>query len=236
MGDSKSLAILDGSSNRVDLCYHWIQQMVVDGQASGTIAAPPPIVGRVLGELCAGMSKFGNAKKHAIEQFPLPYAQATAWLLILYSTMLPMMMVQWSDWISGAFVFTFLQLFFIWALHSITIILERPFDTSNANHIDVFSLQRHMNEALLLLLNPETVAGPPMLQKHVSKADSDARAERSNRWPKQYNDLHKRDTVHKAALKKEGWHIKDESLSQSRLDYSDEISERSASRSSISCS
>ena len=46
-----------------------------------------------------------------------------------------------QDWASGAFIFTFVQLFFIWTLEAITIILENPFDTSDPNCIDVFQLQ-----------------------------------------------------------------------------------------------
>eukprot|EP00930_Biecheleria_cincta_P035206 TRINITY_DN24229_c0_g1_i1.p1 TRINITY_DN24229_c0_g1~~TRINITY_DN24229_c0_g1_i1.p1 ORF type:complete len:971 (-),score=221.94 TRINITY_DN24229_c0_g1_i1:349-3261(-) len=194
--DSKSLSTLDGSELRVDLCYHWIQQLIVDSQDSGLLAVPPPIVGRVLAELSAGMGKFGDAKKHATCQFNFPYAQTCKWLLVLYSIMMPLMMVRWSNWISGAFIFTFVQLFFIWTLEFITVILENPFDTSNPNCIDVFQLQLGMNSSLLLLLDPTTRAGPP-------KLDKDALLK--------YPELQKRDTVHKATLRKEGWKLKDES-------------------------
>jgi len=193
--DSQSLATLDGSSNRLGLVYHWIQQMLVDNQQTGMLAAPPPIVGRAFAELSAGMSKFVDAKKHATNQFNFPYAQIIKWLLILYSALLPLMMVQWSDWVVGAFIFTFVQLFFTWSLSLITLILESPFDTSNPNCIDLFELQREMNSNLLLLMDPLTRCGPPKLEKRASK---------------EYQDLEKRDTVHRAALKKEGWQLKSE--------------------------
>ncbi|OLP84444.1 hypothetical protein AK812_SmicGene34688 [Symbiodinium microadriaticum] len=62
--DKTSLATLDGSGQRVDLCYHWIQQLIVDSQRSGLISAPSPMVSGMLGELSSGMSKFGDAKKY----------------------------------------------------------------------------------------------------------------------------------------------------------------------------
>ncbi|CAL1148059.1 unnamed protein product [Cladocopium goreaui] len=146
--DEKSLAMLDGSNQRVDLCYHWIQQVIVDAQNDSIFGVPPPMVSRTLAELSSGMGKFGDAKKHATTQFNFPYAQTCKWLLILYSILMPFMMVRWSDWASGAFIFTFVQLFFIWTLEAITIILENPFDTSDPNCIDVFQLQLSFSTAV----------------------------------------------------------------------------------------
>eukprot|EP00434_Breviolum_minutum_P015342 symbB.v1.2.013520.t1/scaffold795.1/size259473/12 len=90
--DERSLAMLDGSSQRVDLCYHWIQQVIVDGQNAQVFGVPPPMVSRALAELSSGMGKFGDAKKHATTQFNFPYAQTCKWLLILYSMLMPFMM------------------------------------------------------------------------------------------------------------------------------------------------
>ncbi|CAJ1338376.1 unnamed protein product, partial [Effrenium voratum] len=198
--DEKSLALLDGSDQRVDLCYHWIQQTVVDAQNGSLFGAGAPLVARILAELSSGMGKFGDAKKHATTQFNFPYAQTCKWLLILYSALMPMMMVRWSDWASGAFIFTFVQLFFIWTLEAITIILENPFDTSNPNCIDIFQFQLGMNSSLLLLLNPRIREGPPGLAESALTGDMSGN----------YESLQKRDTVHKAILKKEGWQLADE--------------------------
>mmetsp|Transcript_31921 Transcript_31921/g.68782 ORF Transcript_31921/g.68782 Transcript_31921/m.68782 type:complete len:921 (+) Transcript_31921:52-2814(+) len=198
--DEKSLAMLDGSNQRVDLCYHWIQQVIVDAQNDSIFGVPPPMVSRTLAELSSGMGKFGDAKKHATTQFNFPYAQTCKWLLILYSILMPFMMVRWSDWASGAFIFTFVQLFFIWTLEAITIILENPFDTSDPNCIDVFQLQLSMNGSLLLLLNPRIRAGPPQLSESAITGNIDG----------DFEALQKRDTVHKAILKKEGWQLTDE--------------------------
>lgn len=205
--DSKSIATLDGSPDRLGLVYHWIQQLLVDNQASGMLAAPAPIVGRAFGELGSGMGKFVDAKKHATEQFNFPYAQTTRWLLILYSALMPFMMVQWSDWVFGAFLFTFVQLFFTWSLNSITQILESPFDTSNPNCIDLFELQRGMNQSLLLLMHPMTRCGPPKLEKHGAAHVAVSRPVQKN-WYSGYSNLEKRDTIPQAALKKEAWQLK----------------------------
>lgn len=32
----------------MDLCYHWIQQTVVDAQSDDLFGVPPPLVGRIL--------------------------------------------------------------------------------------------------------------------------------------------------------------------------------------------
>eukprot|EP00929_Paragymnodinium_shiwhaense_P013117 TRINITY_DN120983_c0_g1_i1.p1 TRINITY_DN120983_c0_g1~~TRINITY_DN120983_c0_g1_i1.p1 ORF type:complete len:825 (+),score=204.50 TRINITY_DN120983_c0_g1_i1:136-2610(+) len=202
--DEDSLRILDGSDLRVDLCYHWIQQLVLDNMQSGVVSAPPPIVGRVFGELSAGMGKFGDAKKHALNQFNFPYAQTTRWLKIIYTVFLPFMMVRWANWSVSAFIFTFLVLFFIWALDKITTILESPFDTSNPNCIDVYELQRGLNNSLALLLDPNTRAGPPRLDEHRCRETVD------------HEELQKRDTIHKAALKNEGWLVKQDEVKKKK--------------------
>jgi len=195
----------------VDLCYHWIQQLIVDSQRSGLLSAPAPMVSGMLAELSSGMSKFGDAKKHATTQFNFPYAQTCKWLLVLYSLLMPMMMVQWSDWISGAFIFTFVQLFFIWTLEAITIILENPFDTSDPNCIDVFQLQLGMNGSLLLLMNPRTRSGPPDLAEKSMSGDKEL----------DFDTLQMRDTPHKAILKKEGWILTDETELKGTSQYFD---------------
>mmetsp|Transcript_30108 Transcript_30108/g.54514 ORF Transcript_30108/g.54514 Transcript_30108/m.54514 type:complete len:884 (+) Transcript_30108:65-2716(+) len=195
--DNNTLETLDGSDMRVDLCYHWIQQLIVDNERKGILHAPKPIIGRVLGELSAGMGKFGDAKKHATNQFNFPYAQTCWWLLISYSVLVPMMMVRWSNWVSGCFIYTFTMLLFTWTLHAITEILESPFDTSNDNCIDVFQLQLSMNKTLLLLLNPRTRATPRLDPRTLVNEQG-------------FQQLQKRDTVHKACLKQEGWKLKED--------------------------
>eukprot|EP00930_Biecheleria_cincta_P042990 TRINITY_DN29571_c0_g1_i1.p1 TRINITY_DN29571_c0_g1~~TRINITY_DN29571_c0_g1_i1.p1 ORF type:complete len:953 (-),score=198.20 TRINITY_DN29571_c0_g1_i1:82-2598(-) len=191
--DAYSLATLDGSTRRVDLCYHWLQQLLIQGHRKGLLDSPPPIVSRTFTELSSGMSKFADAKKHAHCQFNFPYAQAMKWLVILYSVLTPFMMVQWSKREIGAFIFTFIQLFFVWSLTFITEILESPFDTANSNCIDVYSLQHDMNTSLLVFMDPRTCHGPPTIEKLDSMT---------------YNQLQQRDTAHKAALVKEGWQLK----------------------------
>eukprot|EP00928_Gymnodinium_smaydae_P013234 TRINITY_DN14845_c0_g1_i1.p1 TRINITY_DN14845_c0_g1~~TRINITY_DN14845_c0_g1_i1.p1 ORF type:complete len:830 (+),score=176.92 TRINITY_DN14845_c0_g1_i1:68-2557(+) len=192
--DAQSLATLDGSGSRVNLCYHWLQQLLMDAQRAGVVTAPAPIVGRAFAELGSGITKFADARKHALCQFNFPYAQAMEWLLILYSVLLPIMMVNWADWAGGAFLFTFIQLFFIWSLHSIIGILEAPFDTSNPNCIDVYKMQFAMNTGLLQLLDPRTSLGPPKLEKLGRM---------------KHEKLQTRDTIHKAVLLKEGWQLKE---------------------------
>eukprot|EP00927_Polykrikos_kofoidii_P019521 TRINITY_DN19136_c0_g2_i1.p1 TRINITY_DN19136_c0_g2~~TRINITY_DN19136_c0_g2_i1.p1 ORF type:complete len:863 (+),score=176.51 TRINITY_DN19136_c0_g2_i1:52-2640(+) len=208
--DATSLKALDGSPMRVELCYYWILQLFVDNQASGVIAAPPPIVSRCFAELQAGMGKFLDAKRHAQTQFNFPYAQSTRWLIIFYSGFMPLMMVQWSDWVSGAFAFTFLQLFFIWALYMITVILESPFDTSNPNSIDTFVLQRRVNSSLLLLLDPQTRSRPPVLEKSADK--SKPRQPKRKKWMQDFAQMQKGDTIHKAALLVDGWQLVDDKV------------------------
>lgn len=61
--DAYSLATLDGSTRRVDLCYHWLQQLLIQGHKKGLLDSPPPIVNRTFTELSSGMSKFADAKK-----------------------------------------------------------------------------------------------------------------------------------------------------------------------------
>eukprot|EP00441_Pelagodinium_beii_P025713 CAMPEP_0197675332 /NCGR_PEP_ID=MMETSP1338-20131121/84734_1 /TAXON_ID=43686 ORGANISM="Pelagodinium beii, Strain RCC1491" /NCGR_SAMPLE_ID=MMETSP1338 /ASSEMBLY_ACC=CAM_ASM_000754 /LENGTH=683 /DNA_ID=CAMNT_0043255867 /DNA_START=164 /DNA_END=2215 /DNA_ORIENTATION=+ len=190
--DPETIETLDSSNTRVELLYHWLQQLVLDSQQSGVLTTSPPILARTLAELAKGMDKFQDAMKHSKVSFPFPYAQTTTLLLVFHWILTPLVMVQWTEWSLGAGVFTFVQVFTLWCLNGTAVGFEKPFGGED-NDIDPWELQRGMNSKLVTLMEPRTRRTPfiPM----STYVDLDL--------------LKKRDTVHAAALHQEGWELKD---------------------------
>jgi len=190
--DEASISALDASTGRVELLYHWIQQLVVANQHSQVLDAPPPIVNGALAELACGMSKFHDARKHAKQPFPFPYAQTTMMLLIFHWILTPLVMIQWTEWPTGAFVFTFVQVFTVWSLNAIATGFEKPFG-GQENDIDPHDMQTRMNKQLLLLMEPRSRRIPTIKPSTILDSEK----------------LRNLDSIHKAALVQEGWEIKE---------------------------
>eukprot|EP00927_Polykrikos_kofoidii_P049151 TRINITY_DN43270_c0_g1_i1.p1 TRINITY_DN43270_c0_g1~~TRINITY_DN43270_c0_g1_i1.p1 ORF type:complete len:807 (-),score=132.87 TRINITY_DN43270_c0_g1_i1:103-2430(-) len=193
--DHASISTLDAAQCRVELMYQWLQQMLVDGLQSGIIAIPPPILGRTFSELASGMSKYQEALKHARVPFPLPYAQTTTMLLFFHWVLTPLVMIQWTKWVIGAALFTFIQIFMMWSLNTIALGFEKPFG-GEANDIDSRGMQVFFNQQLLLLLEPRTHATPSLDQSTRDDGELGVK-------------LRQRDTIHSAALFMEGWQVVD---------------------------
>jgi len=74
--DSQSLTALKNSTRKVDLVYQWVQNLVVQGERSGILAVPAPILARAFAELNAGIVQYHAALKIAKVPFPFPYNAA----------------------------------------------------------------------------------------------------------------------------------------------------------------
>ncbi|CAE7239364.1 unnamed protein product [Symbiodinium sp. CCMP2592] len=198
--DHQSIETLDSSSCRVELLYYWIQQYVSDGSHHGVLITPPPLLSRTLAELAKGMDRYQDAMKHSKVPFPFPYAQTTLTLLIFHWILTPLVMVQWSSSTAGACIFTFVQVFTLWCLNATAVGFERPFG-GELNDIDHLELQMNMNKSIINLMEPRTRRTPFIPSSTYLDIDV----------------LRKRDTIHAAALHKEGWQLKDMSDDRHQL-------------------
>lgn len=186
--DPESITTLDESNFRVELCFQWIMQHITDSIGTGVMNAPPPILGGAYAELRAGMSKYQDASKHAKVPFPFPYAQVTFGLLVIHWIMCPLVMVQWTKWVIGAPIFTFVQVFTLWSLNAIAMGFEKPFG-GHLKDMKPHEMQNHFNQQLLMLVEKGTRT-TPSIRIRPDKVTA---------------ALQLRDTIHSVALKGEGW-------------------------------
>jgi len=203
--DDVSISTLDGSMCRVELIYSWIQQLTVGKMAEGIVDVPAPLASRIFAELASGMAKYQDARKHSRVPFPFPYAQTTMTLLLFHWILTPLVMIQWSDWVAGSAIFTFVQVFTLWSMNAMATQFERPFG-SDANCIDALEMQELFNKKLVLLMSPRT--------RRIPCLD-----------PSTFLDievLRKRERIHAAALKREGWELRH--VGRSRADWSGKTS------------
>lgn len=174
--DSQSLEVIRHSEGKVDLVFHWIQQLVVENMQnpatgeSGALRVPPPILSRAFQELSNGMLCFQEAIKVSSVPFPFPYAQTCDCLLVIHWLITPVVTCQWfsSPWYAGAF--SFIIVFIFWVLNSISVEIENPFG-ADPNDIDCEAFHKEMNLALLQLLSPEVMRTPMLVSDDVDFHD-----------------------------------------------------------------
>lgn len=162
--DEESLKVLKQSDTKVELIFHWLQQLMVENIKTGVLSIPGPILARSFQAMERGMMSFNEAMKIARVPYPLPYAQTCDAILILHWLLTPFVVSQWvSEWV-WAGIFSFAQVFILWSLNFIAVELENPFGMA-ANGIDGHGMQLELNDQLLLLLRPSTQRIPRLNQK-----------------------------------------------------------------------
>lgn len=174
--DSDTLDTIRACTNKIELIFHWIQVVLVNGIEKGIINMPPPILSRSFLELADGMVKFHDCLKISMLPFPFPYSQATLVLLILHWLITPMMICTWTSNASMAALFSFLIVFIFWGLYGIATELENPFG-DDPNDLDALEVMRHFNEKLRLLTTFEGLSREgPSLCDGISLTDLDSNA------------------------------------------------------------
>ncbi|CAK0809832.1 unnamed protein product [Prorocentrum cordatum] len=159
--DGQSLDCIRTSHSKVELIFHWIQQLIVESVGTGVMCIPPPILARALEEMASGLVHFHHALKISVVPFPFPYAQTCDIMLLMHWMMVPLIVCQWvSKWYL-AFIFAFIQVFTLQALNLISMELEHPFGT-DPNDIDAEQMQKSMNAHLRLLLRESTKRTPTL--------------------------------------------------------------------------
>lgn len=180
--DVDSLRALKKAECKVELVFHWIQSIVVTSIDCGIMSAPSPILTRAYSELASGMVKFHDCLKIARIAVPFPYSQATLMLLVIHWLLTPFMMTLGTESPTICCVFTFVTVFILWVLHSISIELENPFG-ADANDLDVHDMQHDMNNRLLLLLDPISAKMPTLSGNQVMDHELLLDMERNREMP-----------------------------------------------------
>jgi len=150
--DHVSMQKLTNAGDRqIDLVLQWLQSLIVEGQQSGVLVVPAPILSRVFQELNGGIMEYHKTLSLAEVCFPVPYTAATHVVLILHWLLTPIMASTWSNSVWGAALIAFVQVFMLWSLNGIAQELENPFG-SDLNDLDTQGYHRDLNERLLFLL------------------------------------------------------------------------------------
>jgi len=141
--------------NRVEVLVHMIQTLVVNAHSDKVLEIPPPILSRVFQTLSRGQVHLMNCKKITNTLFPFPYAQLIALLLYVFLFSTPVLVSALCDDMKWAFIFTAVPVFGLFSLNYVARELEVPFG-NDSNDLPLELFQQNMNQALLMLIRPES--------------------------------------------------------------------------------
>lgn len=156
--DEKSLVSLMAEKKKVSLIYTWIQNIIVEATPE-ILNIPAPILSRAFQQMGQGLVSFHEARKVAVIPFPFPYAQICDAILVVHWLLVPLVVYPWSSSPVYSGIFSFIQVFVLWALNFIALEIEGPYGLDE-NDLDVRQLQRDMNESLKLLVRPHALRLP----------------------------------------------------------------------------
>lgn len=157
--DGESLVALRESESKVTLVLQWIQLLVVENISNGVLSIPSPILTRSFNELANGVVAFHDALRISQIPFPFPYTQMCECLLIMHWCVTPVIVPQWANTYTSTFTLSFTQVFILWCLNYIAMVVEGPFGYDR-NNLDSQVMQQELNRHLLLLIHPGTKRTP----------------------------------------------------------------------------
>lgn len=139
----------------------WLKKHIVQSQATGIIAVPPPILTRVFHELSMGLVEYHKAQQVVIWPFPFPYAQLNTFLIWIFLFVSPLVICTWdtSPWIIAGF--TLLTGCSMVGLDCIAAEIEAPFGPDQ-NDLPCFEMMDDYNALLLAQLDPLSWRVPHM--------------------------------------------------------------------------
>mmetsp|Transcript_47017 Transcript_47017/g.90718 ORF Transcript_47017/g.90718 Transcript_47017/m.90718 type:complete len:585 (+) Transcript_47017:46-1800(+) len=183
--DTATLRILHNCSsqgwNRVEVLLHMIQVLVIDAFDKQIICVPAPILSRVYQTLSRGFVNLLNAKKIRDTQFPFPYAQLIAVLLISLVFLTPLVMsMVFSDQIGWCILSTFMPVFSLLCLNYTAAELEMPYGTRE-NDLPLHDFQMEMNSSLLMLIHLDSDHVPSTHHRTKTTYDDLSQALQQNR-------------------------------------------------------
>mmetsp|Transcript_20418 Transcript_20418/g.37187 ORF Transcript_20418/g.37187 Transcript_20418/m.37187 type:complete len:378 (-) Transcript_20418:42-1175(-) len=164
--DVEALQKLSSTSERLQLIFQWIQVLVVDHMALGTLNIPPPILTRFHEESANAVVTIQECLNISEVPFPFPLAITAELLLYIYSIMTAVMMVEWTKYIATAALFTYMLVSVVWFFNGVAASLENPFDMQK-HALNTQDMQHEFNEHLLALMNPSTQQVPTLTEDAI---------------------------------------------------------------------
>eukprot|EP00928_Gymnodinium_smaydae_P071706 TRINITY_DN5520_c0_g2_i1.p1 TRINITY_DN5520_c0_g2~~TRINITY_DN5520_c0_g2_i1.p1 ORF type:complete len:604 (+),score=110.08 TRINITY_DN5520_c0_g2_i1:183-1814(+) len=160
--DLKAITSTNSQGQRMRIILCWIKVYIIQSMDSGLIDVPPPILTRVFQELGLGLVNYHKAQQVVIWPFPYPYTQLNFVLLVAYLLFTPIVVCtsQSPAWFCG--IFTLCSCSCMVGLDLISVELENPFGDDN-NDLPCFEMQAHLNDDLIILLDPATWKVPTMV-------------------------------------------------------------------------
>lgn len=150
------MAHLDGNiEQKGEIISHWIQRLIMDASADGTLEVAPPILARVFADLGTGWVSLCRISCIKEIQFPFPYAQMITTMLVVQWFVTPMIACAEVSSPIWAGIVSFFVVWSFWSLLGIAGELDEPFGQDD-NDLPVAEMMRNFNRRLLILLHHET--------------------------------------------------------------------------------
>merc|ERR1712048_101729 len=92
--DETALEFLQDCNDRCEILLQWLQRLIVDAEAAGTLKIAPPILSRAYQQLGIGIVNLNNCRKIKDIAFPYPYAQMITLTLLVHWIITPMLASQ----------------------------------------------------------------------------------------------------------------------------------------------
>lgn len=140
------------ASNKPEMVFQWVQQIIVSAWNKGIFCVDAPIVSKAFKELADAMHQFHEAQKITEVPFPFPYQMALQLLLISHWIITPIVTVEWTASVPWAAIFSFAGVFALWLFLGLAIELDQPFH-GTVNSVDMHYLQRLLNYRLLAVID-----------------------------------------------------------------------------------
>lgn len=147
---------LDGNpEEKGEIISHWIQRLIMDATADGTLEVAPPFLARVFADLGNGWVSLCRITCIKEIQFPFPYAQMITTMLVVQWLVTPMIACAEVSSPIWAGIVSFFVVWSFWSLLGIAGELDEPFGQDD-NDLPVAEMMKHFNRRLLILLHHET--------------------------------------------------------------------------------
>lgn len=160
--DVGTLSQLNGSANKAEIAFQWIQTLLVHNISLGVLDVPAPLLTRVFQEFGVGMLRYHDAIKLVSVPLPFPYTAIAEVLLFVQTLLTPILMASLSDHLIWIATYSFIQTAVLWSLHFIASELENPFE-GDVNDLSMRSMQFEMNNRLRALLSKVSAAVPGLV-------------------------------------------------------------------------
>jgi len=177
--DRKSLEWLAKARNKPEVVFQWLQNDLVDAVSTGVLSIPPPLLTRVFVEYSAGMTKYHEALKFATVPLPAPYHTLVDILLAAHALVAPLVCVNWSDHPVWAAMFTFLLVFTVGSMNTISRSLENPYGL-DVNCLETGEIQYELNQHLMTIINN----ADSTVHLAFTSGEANSRIQRQFQWKK----------------------------------------------------